>query len=153
MEAVFITTPYYLHVPMILDSMSAGKHVFVEKCMMKTEAEIPLVYEAQCRHPELVLQVGLQRRYSSVYQNAIRMIHSGMLGKVMTIRAQWHRNTSWRRPVPDPKLERIINWRMYREYSGGLMAELGSHMADVACLLYTSPSPRDLSTSRMPSSA
>ena len=137
-EAVFITTPYYLHVPMILDAMSAGKHVFVEKCMMKTEAEIPLVYEAKARHPELVLQVGLQRRYSGVYQNAMRMIHNGILGKVMTIHAQWHRNTSWRRPVPDPKLERIINWRMYREYSGGLMAELGSHMADVANWVFES---------------
>ena len=27
------------------------------------------------------------------------------------------------------------------------------HIDDLACLLYTSPSPRDLSTSRMPSSA
>ncbi len=131
-EAVFITTPYHLHVPMLLEAMDAGKHVFVEKCLMKEEAEIPLVYEAKRRHPELVLQVGLQRRYSGVYRNAMRMIHTGVMGKVMTIRAQWHRNTSWRRPVPDPQLERSINWRMYREYSGGLMAELGSHMADVA---------------------
>ncbi len=131
-EAVFITTPYHLHVPMLLEALSAGKHVFVEKCLMKEEAEIPRVYEAKQRHPELVLQVGLQRRYSGVYRNAMRMIHTGVLGRVMTIRAQWHRNTSWRRPVPDPGLERRINWRMYREYSGGLMAELGSHMADVA---------------------
>ena len=29
----------------------------------------------------------------------------------------------------------------------------GSHSNRIACLLYTSPSPRDLSTSRMPSSA
>ncbi len=131
-EAVFITTPYHLHVPMLLEAMSAGKHVFVEKCLMKEEAEIPQVYESKRRHPELVLQVGLQRRYSGVYRNAMRMIHTGVMGKVLTIRAQWHRNTSWRRPVPDPKLESTINWRMYRKYSGGLMAELGSHMADVA---------------------
>ena len=131
-EAVFITTPYHLHVPMLLEALSAGKHVFVEKCLMKEEGEIPKVYQAKGRHPELVLQVGLQRRYSGVYRNAMRMIHTGVLGRVMTIRAQWHRNTSWRRPVPDPSLERSINWRMYREYSGGLMAELGSHMADVA---------------------
>ena len=32
--------------------------------------------------------------------------------------------------------------------SGGM-----NHGRDTACLLYTSPSPRDLSTSRMPSSA
>ena len=29
----------------------------------------------------------------------------------------------------------------------------GASRTDIACLLYTSPSPRDLSTSRMPSSA
>lgn len=137
-EAVFITTPYHLHVPMLLDALSAGKHVFVEKCLMKEEGEIPKVYETKGRHPELVLQVGLQRRYSEVYRNVMRMIQAGMLGRVMTIRAQWHRNTSWRRPVSDPGLERSINWRMYREYSGGLMAELGSHMVDVANWVFDS---------------
>ena len=30
---------------------------------------------------------------------------------------------------------------------------VGMMMKDISCLLYTSPSPRDLSTSRMPSSA
>ena len=34
-----------------------------------------------------------------------------------------------------------------------LMAELSASNVDTSCLLYTSPSPRDLSTSRMPSSA
>ena len=29
----------------------------------------------------------------------------------------------------------------------------GKRVLDIGCLLYTSPSPRDLSTSRMPSSA
>ena len=48
------------------------------------------------------------------------------------MRAQWHRNSNWRRPVPDPKFERLINWRMYKEYSGGLLAELASHQIDVA---------------------
>jgi predicted dehydrogenase len=50
----------------------------------------------------------------------------------MFVRANWHRNSNWRRPVPDPKFERLINWRMYKEYSGGLFAELGSHQMDVA---------------------
>ena len=35
----------------------------------------------------------------------------------------------------------------------GVMGNLNPHLRDVPCLLYTSPSPRDLSTSRMPSSA
>ena len=36
---------------------------------------------------------------------------------------------------------------------GELMALMGVDEAAYSCLLYTSPSPRDLSTSRMPSSA
>jgi len=131
-EAVFIVTPYHLHVPMIVDALSAGKHVFVEKVMMQTEDQIPQVYEAAHARPNLVLQVGLQRRYSTVYRVAMQMVHSGALGKVQTIRAQWHRNGSWKIPVPDPSLERFLNWRVYKEYSGGLMAELGSHQVDVA---------------------
>ena len=39
-------------------------------------------------------------------------------------------------------------------HTGGVStAETGVVRSKVACLLYTSPSPRDLSTSRMPSSA
>jgi predicted dehydrogenase len=131
-EAVFIVTPYHLHVPMVLDALSAGKHVFVEKVMAKTEEEIPKVIAAASARPSQVMQVGLQRRYSKVYQTAMQMVHSGVLGKVQYIRAQWHRNGSWKIPVPDPKFERLLNWRVYREYSGGLMAELGSHQVDVA---------------------
>jgi predicted dehydrogenase len=63
---------------------------------------------------------------------AIEMIRKGALGKVMFVRANWHRNSNWRRPVPDPKFERLLNWRMYKEYSGGLFAELASHQLDVA---------------------
>ncbi len=81
-EAVFIVTPYHLHVPMVLDALSAGKHVFVEKVMAKTEDEIPKVIAAASAHPNQVLQVGLQRRYSKIYQTAMQMVHSGVLGKV-----------------------------------------------------------------------
>jgi predicted dehydrogenase len=62
-----------------------------------------------------------------------------VLGNVTHIRAQWHRNTDQRRPVPDPSLERRINWRMYREYAGGNTAELASHQIDVADWMFGSP--------------
>ena len=51
----------------------------------------------------------------------------------------------------------IINAEFIEDYPGinrGISgAELTGIMQEQACLLYTSPSPRDLSTSRMPSSA
>ena len=44
-----------------------------------------------------------------------------------------------------------------RDYTQTKLERATSHFADAVreadCLLYTSPSPRDLSTSRMPSSA
>lgn len=131
-DAVLIATPLHLHAPMVLDALSAGKHVFVEKTMVFKEEEVKQVKDAAAAHPKLALQVGLQRRYSVLYRMAMEMCRKGALGKITHVRAHWHRNGDWRRKVNDPKLERQINWRMYKEYSGGLMAELGSHQIDIA---------------------
>ena len=57
-------------------------------------------------------------------------IQGGEIGNVLSVQAQWNRNGDWRRPVPDEKYERQINWRMYREFSYGLLAELSSHQID-----------------------
>jgi predicted dehydrogenase len=130
--AVVIATPLNLHAKMVIDALDAGKHVFVEKTMYFKEEEGDPIRKAASEHPKQVLQVGLQRRSSVLYNVAMEMIRKGAIGKVMFVRAQWHRNNDWRRPVPDPKYERLINWRMYREYSGGLLAELASHQIDVA---------------------
>jgi predicted dehydrogenase len=131
-DAVFIATPLNLHTQMVVDALSAGKHVFVEKTMYFKEEEGDTIRKAMDDHPKLVLQVGLQRRSSVLYQVAMEMIRKGALGKIMFVRAQWHSNRNWRRPVPDPKFERLINWRMYKEYSGGMMAEFASHQLDIA---------------------
>ncbi len=131
-DAVLIATPLNLHAKMTIDALNAGKHVFVEKTMFFKEEEEKAIREAAAAHPQQVLQIGLQRRSSVLYNVAMEMIRKGALGKIAFVRANWHRNSDWRRPIPDPKYERLINWRMYREYSGGLMAELASHQIDVA---------------------
>ena len=132
MDAVLIATPLSMHAQMVIDALNAGKHVFVEKTMYFKEEEGEQIKKAAEVHPKQVLQIGLQRRSSTLYRVAMEMIRKGALGKVMFVRAQWHRNSNWRRPVADPQLERLINWRMYKEYSGGLMAELASHQIDIA---------------------
>ena len=125
MDAVMIAVPLNLHAQMVVDSLNAGKHVFVEKTMYFKEEEGEMIRKAMEANPKLVVQVGLQRRSSMLYQVAIEMIRKGALGKIMFVRAQWHRNSNWRRPIPDPKLERQINWRMYKEYSGGAAGGTG----------------------------
>jgi predicted dehydrogenase len=130
-DAVLIATPLHLHAQMIIDGLNAGKHVFVEKSMFFKEEEAEPIRQTAATHANQVLQTGLQRRSSLLYRVAMEMIQKGALGKVMFVRTQWHSNRDWRRPVVDPTLERQINWRMYRDYSGGLMAELASHQIDV----------------------
>lgn len=131
-DAVVIATPLFRHFDVARDALDAGKHVFCEKTLVFKPREVHALRAAAAAHPRQVFQTGLQRRYSPFYKAAKAMIDKGLIGDVTHIRAQWHRNGSGRRPVSDPKLDRQINWRFYREYSGGLTAELASHQMDVA---------------------
>ncbi|MCC7342040.1 MAG: Gfo/Idh/MocA family oxidoreductase, partial [Bryobacterales bacterium] len=131
-EAVFITVPISVHYPVMRDALLAGKHVFCEKSLVFKPEEYHGLKKLHEENPNLMIQVGLQRNYSLFYQLAEDMIRKGTIGEVTHIFGQWHRNTNWRRPLTDPKLERQINWRMYRDLSNGLTGELASHQIDVS---------------------
>ena len=59
--------------------------------------------------------------------------------------------------LEDNVIDQGAEWRVFSPEQGDQRARTGAPMTvmlhDKGCLLYTSPSPRDLSTSRMPSSA
>jgi predicted dehydrogenase len=147
-DAVTIATPLHLHSEMAMAALDAGKHVFVEKCMAYSVMQCDAMVKAAKAHAKLVLQVGHQHRFDPVIHKVVEMSKGGALGKVTHIRCNWHRNGDWRRPVPKvnfdprpwgyPDLEHLINWRMYKKYSQGLMAELGAHMIEVVNLIYGS---------------
>ncbi len=129
-HAVVNATPLYLHFKISSDALKAGKHIFHEKTMAFTiEESLSFVKLVESR-PGQVFQVGHQYRSVPLYARVKEMIEKDYLGKVTQIDCRWDRNTNWRRAVPDPKLERQINWRMYKAYSGGLVAELLSHQID-----------------------
>ena len=148
-DAVVIATPLHSHSEIVLASLEAGKHVFVEKTMAYSLIQCHQIVRAAGRHPSLVVQVGHQHRFDPVIRKVVDMSRDGALGKVTHIRCMWHRNGNWRRPVPrvnfDPRpwgypdLEHLINWRMYKRYSGGLMCELGSHMIEICNLIIGAP--------------
>ena len=137
LEAVLVVTPLYMHFPVVRDALLAGKHVFCEKSLVFKPEEVHAVRALHQERPKQVIQVGLQRRYSQFYQTAKQMIDKGMLGRITHISAQWNRNPGWRMN-PDPKLREQLSWRLFRKYSGGLTAELGSHQIDVADWIYGS---------------
>jgi predicted dehydrogenase len=129
-DGVIIATPLHLHARITLDALAAGKHVFCEKAMARTMEECKAVYDAYAR-TDKALYYCMQRMYDEKYVKAMQMIKQGLIGDVVGMRCHWFRNADWRRPVPSPDLERWINWRLYKEYSGGLMTELGCHQLEV----------------------
>lgn len=131
-DAVLLCTPFGMHGPMAIDILDAGKHIYCEKTMARGADDIQRVLAKAESRPKQIFQTGHQYHSSALYRKAKEMIDAGYLGALTAVNCQWNRNHSWRRPVPTdrPELERQINWRMYREYSGGLIAELMSHQLD-----------------------
>ena len=134
-QGVVIAVPPHEHARLSIDALKSGKHVFCEKAMSILPEECLEMVNVQ-RETGKILQIGHQRLFNILFLKGIELIRSGKLGDITQIRACWHRNNDWRRPVPSPELERRINWRLYREYSRGLMTELASHHLQVGNWVY-----------------
>lgn len=137
-DAVFIATPFYFHAQPLLDALDAGKHVYCEKTLVMGHDQIEKVRTA-FENTDRIVQTGYQHRYSDHLQHVAGIIESGEIGSISKVDCLWNRNGDWRRPVPSPEYERAINWRLYREYSGGLTAELSSHQMDILQWILDSP--------------
>ena len=92
-EMVVIALPLWLHAPVAIDALKAGKHVFTEKLMAHSIGECKAMVRA-AREANRLLAVGHQRHYSALYDNANAIVQSGVLGDIRHIRASWHRNNS-----------------------------------------------------------
>lgn len=137
-DAVVIATPLSMHYDMAKAALDAGKHIYQEKTMTYQIREALHLVKLVDEHKDQIFQVGHQYRYLPLYFKVAEMIRGGSIGDVTNVYVQWNRNADWRRPVPDPQYERLINWRMYREYSGGLTAELHSHQIDFINWIFNS---------------
>jgi len=137
-NAVLIATPLYLHYPIALAAVESGKHVYCEKTMCFTIEESKTLAKRINTSP-IIFQVGYQQRYSPLFRKIRQLIRNGSCGQISHIDCYWNRNGSWRRAVKNPDDEKLINWRMYRAYSGGLMAELSSHQIDLVHMILGKP--------------
>jgi predicted dehydrogenase len=142
-EAVVIATPLWTHADVTVDCLEAGRHVLCEK-MMAWDVEGCERMRETARRTGKVLEIGYQRFYNPMYQAAYQgIVKAGTLGEIYLARIAWHRNGNWRRagdpptPAYDPSpwgykdWEHLLNWRLYKQYSRGLLAELASHQVNV----------------------
>ena len=128
-DAVLVATPFSTHAGIEMDALDAEKHVYGEKTLAKGYEGIENLVD-KVKGSRNIFQTGHQLRSSRLYTHIVDLIKSGKIGNIAAFDCQYNRHGDWRRPVADPELERLINWRMYREYSGGLVAELSSHQID-----------------------
>ena len=123
--SVHICTPHYLHAPMAIAALEAGKHVITEKPMASTlEDAHEMIAKSDGR-----LGVIFQNRYNGSVQELRRQLKSGALGALRTVRANvlWHR---------DPPYYTDSGWRgsMTTE-GGGTLINQSIHTLDL--MLYT----------------
>jgi predicted dehydrogenase len=85
-DAICIATPDHWHALQAIQAMEAGKDVYVEKPLTITLHEGRRMVEAQ-RRTGRVVQVGLNRRGSPVYQKLVPMVRDGLIGEVSVARA------------------------------------------------------------------
>ncbi len=131
LDAVVIATPLDLHAQQTFMALDAGLHVWCEKAMARTIADCGAMI-TRARGARKVLQIGHQRMFHPTYLAARKRAAAGEIGTITQVRASWHRNKSWRRPVASDATDRQINWRLYRDRSAGLMTELATHQLQVA---------------------
>jgi predicted dehydrogenase len=94
LEAVVIATPLNTHDVIAKKCMDAGLHVLCEKLMARTIGKCKDMIR-YAKEKGLLLSIGHQRHYSTLYAQAIEVLESGILGDIKHIRAQWPRNNSW----------------------------------------------------------
>jgi predicted dehydrogenase len=157
LDAVLIGTPDHWHAAVAIDSMRAGKDVYVEKPLTLRIEEGPEIVKA-ARETGRVCQVGMQQRSGEHYMRARdEYVRSGKLGKLTLARTWWHGNGAHLIPVP-PELRtkpedldwarylgpvkwrdydppQYCNFRAYLDFGGGQITDLFTHWIDAVHMM------------------
>jgi predicted dehydrogenase len=128
-DAVIIAVPCDLHAQMYVTTFAAGKHMYAEKPMCIAVPETDAIVNAQKKNPDVICQIGFQRRASSFYQETMKRLHDGMCGELFEARGTWRLSGG---PLGMPGTGTQI-WFGRRKRSGDWMLEQACHTWDVLC--------------------
>jgi predicted dehydrogenase len=129
-QAVSIAAPNFLHVPIGLDAVAAGKHILIEKPLARTTEEGERLVRA-AEDAGLVLGIVFNRRSRADMQVLKRHIDRGELGEIYHARAYWNRRSG----IPG-----LGSWFTSKDGAGGgPLIDLGVHVLDMALWLMDEP--------------
>lgn len=104
--------------------LEKGLHVFCEKPPGRDVADIEKVVACSARNPHLKLKYGFNHRYHHSVRDALKIVGSGELGKVINLRGVYGKS-------------QLItfgqdSWRTRRDLAGGgVLLDQGIHMVDL----------------------
>lgn len=150
-DAVLVATPDHWHCLQLVDSLSAGKHVYVEKPVANSIAEAKAMVRA-VEASGKVVQVNQWQRSQKHFKDAVAFVKSGKLGTIINTKTWMYRGTQPLPVLPDttapagvdynlwlgPAAKRPFNanrfhyeFRWFWDYAGGLMCDWGVHLLDI----------------------
>lgn len=117
-EAVIISTPHYLHAPMAIAAVEAGKHALVEKPIACTVAQGQRMVDAAAK-ADRRLGVCFLRRYAPITEGVRKFIAEGHLGKIMSwvIVGMGYKEASYWTGGYTQRAKTV--WRLRRDTAGG----------------------------------
>lgn len=98
-DVVHICTGHYLHAPMAIDALQAGKHVLTEKPLAESRSAAQALLEAAAKAPHVQLGVISQNRYNPASQMMKSYCETGQLGSLLGMKGivAWHRDSEYYR--------------------------------------------------------
>ncbi|WP_377887922.1 Gfo/Idh/MocA family protein [Alkalihalobacillus sp. R86527] len=125
-DAISVCTPNYLHAPISIAALKAGKHVLCEKPMATSKEDAELMIETAREHGKK-LMIAHNQRFVPSHAKAKALLASGDLGKVYSFR------TAFGHPGPEGwSVDGKESWFFEKEKAFiGAMGDLGVHKTDL----------------------
>lgn len=135
-DVVLLATPPHFRPMHLAAAVDAGKHVFAEKPVAVDAPGVRSVL-ASCdlaASKGLSVVSGLCLRYAHGFQETIRRIHDGEIGRIHTLEANDYRGPIWVRPREADWTDmhwQMRNWYYFTWLSGDFNVEQHVHFLDV----------------------
>ncbi len=123
-DVVHICTPHYLHAPMAIEAMKAGKHVLTEK-PMAISVEDCMRMRSVSSETGKQLGICFQNRYNATSRYMKMLLESGKAGRIIAAKASvtWLRGQDYYGSAP---------WRgTWEQEGGGVLINQSIHTLDL----------------------
>jgi predicted dehydrogenase len=166
LDAVIIATPDHQHARQLVACLEAKKHVYCEKPFANRLDDANAAIDA-ARKSDRVVTIGTQRRSQAQYLEAADLMKSGVIGPVVQVDIiqnayspyRWRnrnlvsavkeKDTDWKaflmgRPMRKFDPHQYVEFRLYRDFSTGIIDQWMTHLVDTIHMLAGGSFPRSV---------